>query len=574
MRPRQAVSYALSAREADIPMQPVLAAICCFVLYAVVYRFYARHLGARIFRLDPNAPTPAHSMGDGVDYVPCRRMVLFGHHYASIAGLAPMLGPAIAVIWGWLPGMLWVVLGTLFIGAVHDFSALVISMRHRGMSIGKVAENLIGRRAKGIFLLIILFLICLVMGVFIRTVSGLFTSDFYPESVFPTFSLIGIAMVIGWLVYKRGVSVVRLTVVGFVLMLAAVGIGLNIGRPDLGGEAWVVILLVYAFAASTLPVWALLQPRDYLNSWLLYLGLGAAYVGLFVLSPQFAAPMVDTQPAGAPPIFPFVFIVIACGAISGFHGLVSSGTTSKQIDKETDAVPIGYGGMVGESLLGLLAVLACTAGFRSAESWAAHYASWDSASGLAEKMKAFIDGTAMFLSSLGLPTELAQAFVALVAVSFALTSLDSGTRLLRYNIEEISQSVGVPALGQRYVASTLAVALIGFFAFYEIQGQPAGLALWGLFGSTNQVLGALTLLAVTIYLRQKGRNYLYTLLPMAFMLVVTAVAMVLDLRKYWSAGQLLLGGIAACIFALSVWLVVEAVIRFRKDSAPTLASGD
>ena len=555
-------------------MQPVLAAILCFIAYALVYRFYARHLGSRIFQLDPEASTPAHTMGDGVDYVPCRRMVLFGHHYASIAGLAPMLGPAIAVIWGWLPGMLWVVLGTLFIGAVHDFSALVVSMRHRGMSIGKVAEDLIGRRAKGIFLLIILFLICLVMGVFVRTVSGLFTAEFYPESVFPTFTLIGIAMVMGWLTYKRGISIVRLTVVGFVLMLASIGVGLAIGRPDLAGDSWILILLVYAFAASTLPVWSLLQPRDYLNSWLLYLGLGASYVGLFVLQPAFAAPVIDAQPAEAPPIFPFVFIVIACGAISGFHGLVSSGTTSKQIDKETDAVAIGYGGMVGESLLGLLAVLACTAGFRSAESWAEHYSSWGTASGLAEKMKAFIDGTAVFLSSLGVPMELAQAFIALVAVSFALTSLDSGTRLLRYNIEEISHSVGVPALGQRYVASTIAVVLIGFFAFYQIEGQPVGLALWSLFGSTNQVLGALTLLAVTIYLRQNGRNYVYTLLPMAFMLTVTIIAMVIDIRKYWNGGQLLLWGVATSIFVLSVWLLVEAVIRFRKDTEMVAASGD
>lgn len=555
-------------------MQPVLAAICCFITYAVVYRFYARHLGSRIFQLDPHASTPAHAMGDGVDYVPCRRMVLFGHHYASIAGLAPMLGPAIAVIWGWLPGMLWVVLGTLFIGAVHDFSALVVSMRHRGMSIGKVAEDLIGRRAKGIFLLIILFLICLVMGVFVRTVSGLFTAEFYPESVFPTFTLIAIAMVMGWLAYKRGISIIRLTVIGFVLMLASIGVGLAIGRPDLAGDSWILILLVYAFAASTLPVWSLLQPRDYLNSWLLYLGLGASYVGLFVLQPAFAAPAIDTQPAEAPPIFPFVFIVIACGAISGFHGLVSSGTTSKQIDKETDALTIGYGGMVGESLLGLLAVLACTAGFRSAESWAEHYSSWGTASGLAEKMRAFIDGTAVFLNSLGLPMELAQAFIALVAVSFALTSLDSGTRLLRYNIEEISQSVGVPALGQRYVASMLAVILIGFFAFYQIEGQPVGLALWSLFGSTNQVLGALTLLAVTIYLRQNRRNYVYTLLPMAFMLTVTIIAMVIDIRKYWEGGQLLLWGVATSIFVLSVWLLVEAVIRFRKDTAMVAATGD
>ena len=555
-------------------MQPAVAAAACIVAYVLAYRFYARYLGARIFRLDPTRSTPAHEMEDGVDYVPCRRVVLFGHHYASIAGLAPMLGPAIAVIWGWLPGMLWVVLGTLFIGAVHDFGALVVSMRHRGLSIGKVAEDLIGKRAKSIFLLIILFLICLVMGVFVRVVAGLFTAAFYPGSVFPTFTLMAVAMVMGWAIYKRSAAVGKTTAVGFVLMLASIVIGSQIAKPDLPTETWVLILLAYAFAASTLPVWLLLQPRDYLNSLLLYLGLGAAYVGFFVLQPSFAAPVVNTHPAGAPPIFPFVFIVIACGAVSGFHGLVSSGTTSKQISKETDAVPIGYGGMVGESLLGLLAVLACTAGFRSVEAWSEHYASWTAANSLSEKMGTFIDGAALFVSHLGLPIELAQAFIALVAVSFALTSMDSGTRLLRYNIEEIAVSVGLPQLGQRYVAATIAVALIGFFAFYEVSGEPAGLALWSLFGSTNQVLGALTLLTITIYLRQRGSNYWYTFFPMVFMLTVTIIAMVLDLQKYWTGGNLLLTFVAASIFALSIWLVVEGYLRFRRDTPARAAAAE
>ena len=556
-------------------MQPVLAAIGCFVLYFVVYRFYARYLGKTIFQLDPAKSTPAHDLKDGVDYVPCRKQVLFGHHFASIAGLAPMLGPAIAVIWGWLPGMLWVVLGTLFIGAVHDFGALVLSMRNRGLSIGQVAEDLIGKRAKSIFHLIILFLMCLVMGVFVRTVAGLFTADFYPESVFPTFFLMLVAMVMGWATYKRGASIGKATAIGFTLMIASIFVGLQT-NPILPQNTWVLILLAYAFAASTLPVWSLLQPRDYLNSLLLYLGLGTAYIGFFVLQPSFAAPAIDASPVGAPPIFPFVFIVIACGAVSGFHGLVSSGTTSKQIDKETDAVPIGYGGMVGESMLGLLAVLACTAGFRSVESWGAHYASWGGASSLADKMRAFIDGSALFINTLGIPMPVAQAFIALVAVSFALTSLDSGTRLLRYNIGEIAESIKLPALGNRYVASLIAVALIGFFAFYEIQGQPAGLAMWRLFGSTNQILGGLTLLTITIYLRQRGANFWYTAIPMAFMLLVTIGAMVYELNLYWSSGQTLLLSIAACIFCLSVWLLVEAVIRLRKDTValPEMASGD
>jgi len=477
-----------------------------------------------------------------------------------------MLGPAIAVIWGWLPAVLWLVFGSLFIGAVHDLSALVVSMRHRGLSIGKVAEDLIGPRAKSLFLILILFLLCLVLGVFARVVAGLFTVEFYPEAVFPTALLMPIAMVIGWIVYKRSASISKLTAIGFTLMLVSLWAGLRIARPDISTDTWIVLLLAYAFAASILPVWLLLQPRDYLNSLLLYLGMITAYVGFFILRPEFDAPAVAAHPEAAPPIFPFVFIVIACGAVSGFHSLVSSGTTSKQIDRETDATAIGYGGLVAESVLGLLAVLACTAGFRSTEAWSAHYASWTSANSLSEKMRAFIDGSGLFVANLGIPMEAGQALIALVAVSFALTTLDSGTRLLRYNIEEIAHSVGLPKLGQRYVASFIAVALIGFFAFYELNGQPAGLALWSLFGSTNQVLAALTLLAVTIYLRQRKRPYWYTLVPMVFMLTVTVTAMIWDLRNYWGDGNLLLTFAAAGILVLTVWLVVEGYLRFRKDT--------
>ena len=559
-------------------MQPVVAAVLCFIAYILFYRFYARHLGQHIFRLDPTRETPAHTMSDGVDYVPSRKVVLFGHHFASIAGLAPMLGPAIAVIWGWLPAMLWVVLGTVLIGAVHDFSAIVVSMRNKGLSIGKVAEDLIGPRAKTLFLMIILFLLCLVMGVFVGIVADLFTSSFYPQTVFPTFSLMGIAVVIGWLVYKRSANIGWTTSIGFVLMLASVAVALNIGTPDVARTNWIFLLLIYAFSASVLPVWLLLQPRDYLNSLLLYLGLGAAYIGFFVLRPAFVAPMVDTSPADAPPIFPFVFIIIACGAASGFHALVSSGTTSKQIDKETDAVAVGYGAMIGESMLGLMAVLATTAGFRTVESWSDHYSSWTAASGLATTMRAFIDGAALFVSRLGVPMEIAQAFIALVAVSFALTTVDSGTRLLRYNIGEIGHSFGVPQLTNRYVGSLIAVSLIAFFAFFQVDGQSAGLALWALFGSTNQVMAALTLLTVTVYLRQQRRNYWYTLVPMIFMMCVTLTAMIYNLQLYYNGGQILLTTVAACIVVLSLWLSVEAIVRFRKDrvpvAVPASAGGD
>ncbi len=543
-------------------MSAALATLACFGTYLLGYHLYAKHLARHVFRLDASAVTPAHAMKDGYDYVPAKKYVLFGHHYASIAGLSPMLGPAIAVMWGWVPAMLWVVLGTLLIGAVHDFSALVVSMRARGESIGKVAESIIGRRAKSLFHAIIFFLIALAMGVFVQIVAQLFSSEFYPEAVFPTFALMALAVVMGVLFYRVGVPLGRLTAVAFPLTLGAVVLGLALPKPVLAPDAWSVVLLVYALLAAVLPVWLLLQPRDFLNSLLLYLGLAAIFGGFLIMRPDFVAPALDTHPEGAPPMFPFVFIVIACGAVSGFHALVSSGTTAKQIDSEADAPFIGYGAMVGESLLGLTAILACTAGFASADAWREHYASWDVAQGLGQSMSAFITGAGLFVSQVGIPVDTARAFVALVAVSFAMTTLDSGTRLLRYNIEEVSDTIGLGALRHRYLSSALAVVAIAFFAFFKIDGRPAGLVLWALFGTTNQLMGGLTLLTVTLYLMHHRRNYLYTLVPMVFLLVTTVIAMILNVRDFFQAGQGLLLAIGLILLLLALGLIVEAVRRF------------
>ncbi|MDA2925788.1 carbon starvation protein A [Acidobacteria bacterium AH-259-G07] len=545
-------------------MTTILATLTCFVLYLAGYHLYAKHLGRRIFQLDPQASTPAHQLQDDIDYVPTNKYILFGHHYASITGLSPMLGPAIAVIWGWVPAMLWVVFGTLFIGAVHDFGALVISMRARGKSVGKVAEEIIGSRAKTLFHIIIFFLIALAMGVFVHVTATLLTTAYSPEAVYPCTTLIALAVVVGWLVYRKNASIWRITLVVFAITLFSVWLGIRLPIIDLTRGQWSLLLLGYAFLASVLPVWLLLQPRDYINSLLLYLGLASIYAGFFVLQPEFAAPAVQAHPEGAPPLFPFVFIVIACGAISGFHGLVSSGTTAKQINKETDAPFIGYGGMIGESLLGLVSVLACTAGFVTRDLWMSHYNSWDLASGLGPNMQAFIDGSALFLSQLGISLDVAKAFVALVAISFALTTLDSGTRLLRFNISEISETVRFPLLSNRYVASLLAVIVIGFVAFYKIEGQPAGLALWQLFGTTNQILGGFTLLTVTLYLMHRRRPYWYTGVPMGFMLITTLTAMAIKMRDFWNSGAHLLLVLGISIFLLSVWLAWEATLRIFK----------
>ncbi len=556
-------------------MSPLVATLVCFGLYAVGYRFYGRRIGRRAFDLDDSRPTPAHQLADGRDYVPTRRVVLFGHHYASIAGLAPMLGPAIAVIWGWVPAMIWVVVGTLLVGAVHDFSALCISIRAKGKSIGRIAEDIIGRRAKYLFHALIVFLIGLAMGVFVQVVAQLLSKIFYPQAVTPSTAVMVLAIAIGYLSYRRGVSLKVLIPIGAALLFASIWLGSVLPAPDLSTTQWSFLLLGYAFCASVLPVWLLLQPRDFLNSILLYLALLGIFVSFVILNPEFAAPAYNPAPAGAPPIYPFVFIVIACGAVSGFHALVSSGTTSKQLDRESDAPFIGYGGMIGESLLGLSAVLATTAGFANREAWHAHFATWDSANGLAEKLDAYITGAANFLTTLGIPVEAGKAFMALVAVSFALTTLDSATRILRYNIEEISESLRVPALGNRYLASLLAVAVIGFFALMKIPSPtgptPAGTALWSLFGTTNQIMAGLTLLSVTLYLYFRKKPFAFALVPMVFMVGTTIAAMLYNIREYASSGNWLLLLVGAAIMALAIGLVVEGVLRFTRGREAAVA---
>lgn len=583
-------------------MRPALAALVAFAIYFSAYRFYSKFLAEKVFRLDRARKTPAHTQNDGVDYVPTRPPILFGHHFASITGLAPMLGPAVAVIWGWVPALLWVVFGAVFIGCVHDFSALVVSLRARGLSVGKVAEGVIGRRAGLLFHLIILFGISLAMGVFVFVIAKLFSLEIvpgkpgYPQAVLPSGLLMLIALGAGYLLYRKQFRLLPVALGGFALELVAIWLGHKF--PTLGlsvwptPAAWTYVLLGYAFLASVLPVWVLLQSRDFLNSLLLYLGLGLAYIGLFVGNPEFVAPAVDLHPEGAPSMLPFVFIFIACGAASGFHGLVSSGTTAKQLDVETDARPIGYGGMIGESLLGLLAVLACTAGFASREVWHEHYASWGAAAGLATKIDAFIQGTTHFVTQLGISEGIASALIAMVVVSFALTTLDSATRLLRFNIEEITSTISASRVGRRigfsavarvitnrYVASILACGAIGFFAFYEVEGpggtsKPAALALWQLFGTTNQLLAGLTLTLVTLYLKHRRWPIWFTGVPAVFMMGSTIVAMVGNLKKFGAeeGGDKLLFVVGAALLGLAVWLVFEAALAIFAKGRHTVSA--
>jgi|TARA_B100000959_G_scaffold287611_1_gene375121 carbon starvation protein len=553
------------------------AAAFGLLAYGLGYRFYSGWLSKRIFQLDASAQTPAHVLEDGVDFVPTRAPVLFGHHYASIAGLAPMLGPAVAVFWGWLPALCWVVFGAILIGCVHDFSALVLSVRHQGKTIGSVCGDLLGPRAKALFLALIFFGVSLAMGVFVFVIATLFSwgDDFqpdhlsssvtsFPEVVMPSAGLMLIALLAGWLLYVRKKPLAPVTLIGFLGLLGLIGLGY--ANPTIGVsrdgwpsfKVWIWILMVYAYAASVLPVWLLLQARDFLNSLLLVMGLILMYIGFFLQGPVFDAPAVNPNPTGAPPIFPFVFITIACGAASGFHSLVSSGTTARQLDCETHARPIGYGGMIAESLLGLIAVLACTTTLGGKEAWAQAYVNWGAVQSLGAKLGIFIRGAASFIAELGIHPDLAVTLVAMVVVSFALTTLDSATRLLRFNIEEISQSYGrLRFLANRFLATALACASILFFAFYEIDGKPAGLALWTLFGGTNQLMAGLALLTGAVYLRQRGRLHWPLTLPAVYMLVNTMIALGLKTRDFIRQGEWLLLGLTLLLMGIGAGVILS-----------------
>ena len=549
-------------------MNAALLALIAVVLFVLGYRFYSGFLSRRVFELRPDEPVPSQEFQDGIDFVPTRLQILWGHHFTSIAGAAPIVGPALAVIWGWVPALLWVVGGTIAMGAVHDFSALVISLRHRGRSIGDVTGEIVGPRARLLFLIVIAVLIWVVLAVFAFIIGTLFTS--YPSSIFPINVQIVIAIALGWLVYRRQVPILAPSLVAYAALILAIFFGARFVElvpavTSLSVGNWVWILLIYSYFASTLPVWLLLQPRDYLNSHQLVTGLVLMLGGLVVLQPVVQAPAFNPSPEGAPSLLPFLFITIACGAISGFHGLVSSGTTSKQVGCMTDARPIGYGGMVGEGTLALLAVLATTAGFASYEEWVGHYASWTAASGLGPKLEAFVSGSASFVSALGVPSEMAQTFIAVMVIAFAATSLDTGARIMRLILSEIGETAGVPALRNRHLAASVGIGAALLLALTEGGGK-GGLALWPLFGTTNQLVAGVTLLTVTVWLRRQGRPALYTGIPCIFVALVTILAMLGELVGYLQEGRWLLILTSSLILVLDAWLLIEgsrALMRSR-----------
>lgn len=517
------------------------------VIYLLGYWIYGKYLARRIFKLDADAPVPSKTMEDGVDYVPTNRYVLFGHHFASIAGAAPIVGPALAVIWGWVPALLWVVFGAVLMGCVHDFGALVLSVRHQARSIGDIARDLIGKKATTAYLIITFFVVVLLMAIFLRLIAGLLIE--YPQVVFPAVALVVIALGIGLLMYRTRIGLGPASILGIILMLASIWWGndhphelpaktlLESNDVQLSFNAtggWILLLAIYSFAASVLPVWLLLQPRDYLESFKLYTGLGLLFAGIIVTGPTIVAPAIVPVVEGAPPIWPFLFVTIACGALTGFHSIVASGTTSKQLANEKDATFVGYGAMAGESALALGAVIACTAGFATREAWLAHYGTWGSAAGLWQKVGAFVDGSAGFIHNLGIPLDLAKTFMGLIIVAFALTTLDSACRLGRYILAEFGRQHRMPFLTDGYVGSAVAAGVAFVLAVLPgVQAdQSVGQLLWPLFGTTNQLLAALVFATVTIYLVKRKTRHWFISVPLVFVAVTTVSAMLWSITTY------------------------------------------
>jgi carbon starvation protein len=538
---------------------------------------YSRFIAEKIYQLDPNFQTPAHELNDGVDYVPTNKYVLWGHHFTSVAGAAPIVGPAIAVYWGWLPALLWVVFGTIFFAGVHDMGALWASTRNKGKSIGALSENVIGKRTRSLFLIVIFLLLLMVNAVFGVVIANGFVGT--PGSVFPAWMAIAVALVIGQLL-RRNYSLMLLTAAGVAILYISIWAGtfIEIELPDtlmgLSPNAnWIIILFIYAAIASMLPVWMLLQPRDFINGMQLIVGLVLLYGAVLLTMPDMVAPAFNTQTAeGTPSIFPLLFVTIACGAISGFHGIVASGTSSKQLDKETDARFVGYLGAVGEGSLALITIVAvCTVAYAAnTEQWHTMYAKFSDGGA-----PAFVAGGAALIGSSwpGISESFAQVLLATMVALFAGTTMDSGVRLQRYIIQEWGDIYGINLFKKGLAATLVAVGACLLLAFGAGGSSgDGGMIIWPLFGATNQILASLTLLVITVMLMKMGRPSFYTLIPMIFVLVTSFLAGMLQLITFYNEGNYLLVFLDFVVLVVSVLVMLEAasvVSQLKKDRAET-----
>ena len=560
----------------------LLGCVCFLLAYFGYSRFVAKVLG-----VDPERKTPAHTLHDGVDYVPAHPAVLFGHHFATIAGAGPIIGPVLAAQFGWASVALWVVLGCIFIGSLHDMVTLFLSVRHEGKSIGSVIESVMGRPGKMIFLLFCFATLVLVMAVFTGQVAETFVSS--PEVATSSLLAIFEATLFGICVYRFKWSIFAASFVFVPLLFLLVWIGVLIPcdltalfgvSKEACKEIWVIVLFVYCFVASTLPVWLLLQPRDYLNSYLLYAMLALGLTAVFCVCPHlninaFSGMEVVNAKGVTQSVFPLLFVTVACGACSGFHALVASGTTAKQLDSERHIRPVGYAGMLLEGVVALLALIAV-----------AWHSQEELMAGLAggKPVVMFAHGLATFCAKLGIPEKTAESFMLLAVSAFLMTSVDSCTRLARFVWQEIwgtassgkspeDAAVTKPSFAVRlntnmYFATGVVIAI----GVYLLLLNPSMVAnLWTMFASANQMLAALTLLTATLWLLKNRLNFWIVLLPMFFMLVTSGTAvfsMFLTNLDTWMKRGFAAGGItaisAAALFLLGVTLLVLGGFCLRR----------
>lgn len=535
----------------SLPLLLLLSAIVLISAYFTYGRFISKK-----FDIKNDKPTPAHAQADGVDYMPSNKLVVLGHHFASIAGAGPIVGPIIAVIFGWIPAVIWILVGGIFIGAVHDVGSMVASLRHKGKSIGVIINQYIGRSGKRLFLIFSFSTLILIIAVFADIIAKTFVKNPGVASTSALFILL--AIVFGFfnrkLAHKKS-SFLWLSIIGVFLMYYFVMLGNNI-LYDLNYVFWVGLLLAYAFLASVTPMSVLLQPRDYLSSFLLYGLILLAIVGVFVANPEVKMDnniIFKSEDIGY--LFPVLFITVACGAISGFHSLVASGTTSKQLNKETDAKIVGYGGMLIESFLAIISVCAVMVISRT------DYVGSLSADG---PVNMFADGMGFVISSLGIEEGLAVNFVALTISAFALTTLDTCTRLARFTFQEFfeeSENPKVRSITQnRFLSTTVVVILSSLFL---LSGEFT--TLWPIFGSANQLLAALALLAVAVWMIKSGKKAGFLLIPMFFMFVVTLSSLFLLALQNFEKGIYSISIIAGLLFVLAIVLLYLAKRCLQKE---------
>ncbi len=524
------------------------------------YKVYGSFIEKKVLQIDKTRPTPAQELNDGIDYSPAKKPLLFGHHFSSIAGAGPIIGPLLGVLYfGWLGALLWVALGSVFLGAVHDYTSLMTSVKNKGTSLGDISEKTLGIRTKIIFSLFLWFTLALVIAVFAVVASQTLVSQ--PEIVIPTFGLVFLAMIFGWLIYKKGIptSVATLIAVAVLFLLIYLGELMPVELPTkvLGVSSqniWFFVLIIYSLFASSLPVWFLLQPRDYISTWILFLGLGLGYLGLIVFQPSIHAPPFVSFSSKGGPLWPMLFVIIACGAISGFHSIVAGGTTSKQLPDEACGKLIGFGGMITEAALAGLVIFI-----------AAGVLTWDPSgaesqfgfqylmTSVGDPIKAFATGYGRIISSLPVITLAIGSFFGMVMLNaFVLTTLDTGTRLGRLIFAELFGKKA-PLFKNRWAASSIILLFAG------VMGATEGYkAIWPVFGASNQLVAALALIVVSSYLVAVKRPKKYTLYPAYFMLLTTLAALFYQGTKFFKNGSFLLAGVSVLLIGLALIIIYEA----------------